>query len=57
MFRTIIIFVLVVAVIGGGLLVLRRSGRAGMPSEDVLHRATERARKLDAEDDDGPRGA
>jgi hypothetical protein len=45
MLRTIIIFVLVAAVLIGGLLTLRRSGRAGMPSAEVLQRATKRARE------------
>jgi hypothetical protein len=54
MLKTILIFVLVIAVIGGGLLTLRSSRRSGMPGEDVLKRATQRAkdeaRKDDAED-------
>ena len=45
MFKALIIFALVVAVLVGGLLTLRSSGRAGMPSEEVLKRAAKRARE------------
>jgi Protein of unknown function (DUF2897) len=54
MLKTILIFVLAIAVIGGGLLTLRSSRKTGMPSDDVLKRATQRAKdqvqKDDAED-------
>ena len=55
MFKAIIIIVLVVAVLAGGLLTLRRSGRSGLPDEAVLKRASQRAREqADAEkDEDG----
>ena len=53
MFKAVIIIVLVVAVLLGGLLTLRSSGRAGMPDKDVLERATKRSREqADAEKDD-----
>ena len=52
MLKALLIIGLVVAVLGGGLAVLRRTGRAGMPGEDVLHRASERARKQAAEDEE-----
>ncbi|HEX3846274.1 MAG TPA: hypothetical protein VHV81_02755 [Steroidobacteraceae bacterium] len=52
MLKALLIVGLVVAVLGGGLAVLRRSGRTGMPSDEVLHRASERARKQAAEDDE-----
>ncbi len=45
MLKAIIIIVLVVGVLVGGLLTLRNSGRAGMPSEEVLQRAAKRARE------------
>jgi Protein of unknown function (DUF2897) len=52
-FKAVIIIVLVVAVLLGGLLTLRSSGRAGMPDKDVLERATKRSREqADAEKDD-----
>jgi FtsZ-interacting cell division protein ZipA len=41
--KAIIIIVIAVAVIVGGLLTLRSSGRAGMPDADVLKRASKRA--------------
>ena len=54
MFKAIIIIVLVAAALLGGLLALRRSGRTGMPSDEVLRRAAERAREqAAAEKDDG----
>ena len=49
--KTIIIILLVVIVLVGGLLTLRSTRNAGMPSKDVLDRATERARKQAAKDD------
>jgi cytochrome c-type biogenesis protein CcmH/NrfG len=49
--KAIIIVVLVVAVLLGGLLALRRSGRTGMPDEAVLQRAAKRAREQAAEED------
>ena len=52
MLKAIIIILLVVGAIVGGLLTLRNSGRAGMPSEDVLKRASKRAKELDAADED-----
>jgi hypothetical protein len=51
MLKTIIIILAVVAVLGGGLLTLRSSRRTGMPSEDVLKRATDRAREQAAKDE------
>ena len=51
MLKAIIIFLVVIAVLGGGLLTLRSSRRSGMPSEDVLKRATERAREQAAKDE------
>jgi len=51
MVKAIIIIVLVVGVLVGGLLTLRNSGRAGMPSEEVLQRAAKRAREQAAAED------
>ena len=45
MFKAVIIFVIVIAVLFGGMLALRSSRRTGMPSEDVLKRASQRARE------------
>jgi hypothetical protein len=41
--RALLIVVLVVAVVLGGLLSLRSSGRAGLPDAEVLKRAQRRA--------------
>jgi hypothetical protein len=49
--KTIIIILAVVAVLGGGLLTLRSSRRTGMPSEEVLKRAAQRAREQAAKDE------
>jgi hypothetical protein len=46
--KAIIIIALVVAVLVGGIFVLRSSTRAGMPSAEVLERAKRRARELAA---------
>ena len=45
MLKAIIIIVLVVGALVGGLLTLRRTGRAGMPNDEVLQRAAQRARE------------
>jgi hypothetical protein len=42
----------VVGALVGGLLTLRSSGRAGMPNDELLKRATKHARELDAADKD-----
>jgi hypothetical protein len=46
----IVVILLVLAVVAGGLLTLRRSARTGMPSPEVLDRATRRARELEAQE-------
>ena len=51
MFRAIIIFVVVAAILIGGMLALRSSRNTGIPSEDVLKRAAERARQQAAKDE------
>jgi Protein of unknown function (DUF2897) len=51
MLKSIIIIVLVVGVLVGGLLTLRRTGRAGMPDDAVLQRAAQRAREQAAAED------
>ncbi len=48
--KAILIIAAVVAFLVGGILALRRSARTGMPGEDVLKRATQRARELDAQE-------
>ena len=50
MLKTIIIIVVVIAVLGGGLLTLRSSRRTGMPGDEVLKRAADRAREQAAKD-------
>ena len=51
MFKTVIIIMVVAAVLIGGMLALRSSRNSGMPSEDVLKRAAERARRQAAKDE------
>ena len=55
MSTAIIVSVVVIAVIAGGVLSLLRSTRTGMPSRDVLDRATRRARELEAHDKEADR--
>ncbi|HEY2676033.1 MAG TPA: DUF2897 family protein [Steroidobacteraceae bacterium] len=50
MFKVIVIFVVVLAVLIGGMLALRTSRNTGMPGEDVLKRTAERARQQAAKD-------
>ena len=47
MLKTLLIIGLVLAVLVGGILALRSSARTGMPSDEVLKRAAQRARELD----------
>lgn len=51
MLKAIIIIIAVIAVLGGGLLTLRSSRRTGMPSDEVLKRAADRAREQAAKDE------
>jgi hypothetical protein len=50
--KFIVILIIVAAFIGGLLLTLRTSRNSGMPAEDVIKRAQERARAQDSDDDD-----
>jgi hypothetical protein len=54
MFKAILILVLVAGAVFGGLFYLRNSGRAGMPSQEVLKRASKRTREQDAADQQDP---
>ena len=49
--KGVLIAVLVIALIAGGLLALRSSRNTGMPSEEVLKRAADRARQQAAKDE------
>jgi hypothetical protein len=45
-----IIIIVVVGLLVGGIMVLRSSAKTGMPSQDVLDRATRHARQLDEQE-------
>jgi Protein of unknown function (DUF2897) len=51
MLKAIVVLIIVLAVVFGGMLALRSSRRTGMPSEDVLKRAGDRAREQAAKDE------
>ncbi len=51
MFKTVIVIIVVAAVLIGGMLALRSTRNTGMPSEEVLKRAAERARRQAAKDE------
>lgn len=51
MFRAVIVIIIVAAVLIGGMLALRSSRNTGMPSEEVLKRAADRARRQAAKDE------
>jgi hypothetical protein len=51
MFRAVIIIVIVAALLIGGMLALRSSRNTGMPSEEVLKRSADRARRQAAKDE------
>jgi hypothetical protein len=50
--KAAIIIIVVLGVIVGGLLTLRSTRNAGMPSQDVLDRAKQRSREQTAKDED-----
>ena len=45
-----LVIIFVVALLVGGILTLRSSSRTGMPSQDVLDRAKERAREIEEQE-------
>ena len=55
MSAAIIVSIVVIIIIAGGLVSLLRSTRTGMPSRDVLDRATRRAREQEARDKESDR--
>jgi hypothetical protein len=50
MLKALIAIVIVVALLAGLIMNLRKSARTGMPPHDVLKRATQRARELEAKE-------
>ena len=50
--KALLIIGLMLAFLVGGILFLRSSARTGMPSEDVLRRAQQRAKDLQAKEHD-----
>ena len=50
MTKAIVVFVIVLAFIAGTLFALRSRAKEGMPSKDVLARATRRARELEEQE-------
>jgi hypothetical protein len=46
-----IVIVVVIVILVGGVLSLRASAKTGMPSRDVLDRASRRARQLESDDE------
>ncbi len=50
MTRAIVLFVIVCAFVAGTIFALRSRAKEGMPSKDVLERATRRARELEEQE-------
>ena len=50
MSTAIIVILIVIAIVVGTIATLRTTARLGMPSKDVLDRATRRSREEDARD-------
>jgi hypothetical protein len=50
MIRFIVAFVIVIAIVLGGLLALRRNNRMGQPAQDVIDRARIREQKIEAQE-------
>jgi flagellar basal body-associated protein FliL len=51
MFTALIVILIVVAIVAGTIVTLRTTAKQGMPSKDVLQRATQRSREQDARDE------
>jgi flagellar basal body-associated protein FliL len=51
MFTALIVILIVVAIVAGTIVTLRTTAKQGMPSKDVLKRATQRSREQDARDE------
>jgi len=51
MFKALIVILLVIATVVGTILTLRTTAKQGMPSKDVLDRASQRSREQDARDE------
>ena len=52
MVTVVIVFAVLLVLIVGTIVSLRSSAKTGMPSQDVLDRATRRARELDSKEED-----
>jgi hypothetical protein len=50
MTTAIVVFVIVLAFVAGTIFALRSRAKEGMPSKDVLDRATRRARELEEQE-------
>ncbi len=50
MSTAIIVTIVVLAFLAGTLYTLRKNAKTGMPSQDVLDRATQRARELESQE-------
>ena len=50
MTTALIVTLVVLAFLAGTIFTLRKNAKTGMPSQDVLDRATKRARELDAQE-------
>ncbi len=50
MTRAIVLFVIVCAFVAGTIFALRSRAKEGMPSQDVLDRAKQRARELEEQE-------
>jgi hypothetical protein len=48
MSTAIVVLLIVIAVLAGTVISLRTTARSGMPSKEVLDRATKRSRELEA---------
>jgi len=48
MSTAIVVVLIVIAVVAGTVISLRTTARSGMPSKEVLDRATQRSRELEA---------
>jgi hypothetical protein len=51
MFKALIVILVVIATVVGTILTLRTTAKQGMPSKDVLDRASQRSREQDARDE------
>jgi hypothetical protein len=51
MSTALVVFLIVIAILAGTIVTLKTTARQGLPSKDVMYRASQRTREQDARDE------